>query len=113
VPSASVSASTFNPFSTNSPLNPANLDSPLNSLGNSLGDLASNLTDAVNDGLGDTINGVVEGVVKQTGIGDFYYVYLQKICSGSIVRENDSNSDAVKIDECRSYEEAGNSKCNA
>ncbi|KAL1655266.1 sphingolipid delta-4 desaturase [Didymella pomorum] len=115
--SASASASTaanpldvLNPLSTNSPFNPENPNNPLNGLGNSLGDIASNLTDVVNDGLGDAVNGVVAGVVNQTGIKDFYFVFVQRICSGSFVSEDGIDADAVKIDDCRSYEEAGDSK---
>jgi hypothetical protein len=100
----------LNPLSTNSPFNPENPNNPLNGLGNSLGDIASNLTDVVNDGLGDAVNGVVAGVVNQTGIKDFYFVFVQRICSGSFVSEDGIDADAVKIDDCRSYEEAGDSK---
>jgi len=100
----------LNPLSTNSPLNPANANNPLNGLGDSLGDIASNLTDAVNDGLGDAVNGVVAGVVNRTGIQDFYYMFIQRVCSGSVVSEEGSNAGAVRIDECRSYEEAVDSE---
>lgn len=82
----------------------------MSSLSDALGDFASNLTDAVNDGLGNAVNGVVAGVVNQTGIKDFYYVFVQKICSGSVVGEDGSNAGIVRIDDCRSYEEAGDSK---
>ena len=75
-----------------------------------IGSLSSNLTDAVNDGLGDLINDVVEAVVNQTGVKDFYYVYLQKICSGSFANGNDSNADGVKVTDCRSWESAGDSE---
>ncbi|KAF3032588.1 hypothetical protein E8E12_001856 [Didymella heteroderae] len=100
----SASASTIS-----APLNPANPDNPLNGLGDSLGDLASNLTDIVNDGLGDAINDVVKGVVDRTGVRDLYYVYIQKICSGSVVGEDGGNTGVFQIDDCRSYEEAGSS----
>ena len=75
-----------------------------------MGGIASNLTDVVNDGLGDAVNGVVAGVVNQTGIKDFYYVFVQSICSGSFVSEDGSDAGVVKMDDCRSYEEAGDSK---
>lgn len=74
-----------------------------------MSNLSSNLTDAVNDSLGDLINDVVEGVVKQAGVRDLYYIYLQKICSGSFATKNDSNADGVKVADCRSWEDAGNS----
>lgn len=97
----------LNPFSPSSPLNPANPDNPLKGLEDSLGDIASNLTDAVNDGLGDAVNELMEDVVEQTGVKDLYYVYVQKICSGSAVGGDGSE---VKIDDCRSYKEASDSK---
>jgi hypothetical protein len=75
-----------------------------------LSDLYSNLTEAFNDGLSDTINGVVEGVVDQVGVKDFYYLYLQKVCSASLASPDESNADGVKVDECRSWEDADRSK---
>ncbi|KAH6639426.1 hypothetical protein C7974DRAFT_131122 [Boeremia exigua] len=102
----------LNPFSTNSPLNPANPANPLNGLGDMLGDLSGNLTDAVNDGLGDVVNGVVEGVVSQMGVKDFYYVYLQQICSGELAVPDESNADGAKVGECSSWEDAKQSMSN-
>lgn len=64
----------------------------------------------MNDGLGDAINGVVEDVVNQTGVKDFYYVYLRKMCSGRRIGGEGSNADGVTMDDCCSYEEAGDSK---
>lgn len=69
--------------------------------------LASNITDVVNDGLGDAVNGVVAGVVHQAGIKDFYYVYMQRICFGNVAGEDGDDAGAVKMDDCRSYKEAG------
>lgn len=77
-----------------------------------LGDLSDNLADTVNDGLGDVIKNVVEGVVNQTGVKDFYYIYIQKICSGTLASGDDSNADGIQMDDCRSWEEAGDSKAN-
>ncbi|XPS77818.1 hypothetical protein M3J09_009845 [Ascochyta lentis] len=103
-------ANPTNSFSTSNLLDPTNPDGLLEGLGDMLGNLSGNLTDAVNDGLGDVINGVVEGVVSQIGVKDFYYVYLQKICSGSFNSADGNNADAVKVDDCRSWEESRESK---
>jgi hypothetical protein len=102
----------LNPFSTSSPFKPTNSDNSLSGLGDTLGDSSGNLADAVNDGLGDVIKDVVEGVVNQAGVKDFYYVYLQRICSGMFASGDDSNADGVQVDDCRSWEEAGDSKAN-
>ena len=75
-----------------------------------LSNLSGNLTDAANDVLGDVINGVVGGIVNQIGVKDFYYVYLRKICSGVSAGANESNADGVRVDDCRSWEESGDSK---
>lgn len=72
-----------------------------------MGVIASNFTDAVNDGLGNAVNELMEGVIENTGIKDFYYVYVQKICSGSTVGGDGSE---VKIDDCRSYKETSDSR---
>ncbi|KAF1928493.1 uncharacterized protein M421DRAFT_62912 [Didymella exigua CBS 183.55] len=52
------------------------------------------------------MNLTLTNLVNQTGIKDFYYAYLQKVCSGS-AGEDGSNADRAKIDDCRSYEDAG------
>lgn len=96
--------------STASPLSPAKPDDPLSELDSILGSLSSNLTDAVNTGLEDVINDAVEGVVKQMGVRDYYYVYLQRICSGSFSSKNGSNADGVAVTDCVSWDDAGNSK---
>lgn len=102
----------LNSFSTSNPLSPLNPNNPLNQMGNMLSDLSSNLTDAVNDGLGDAINGITEQVVDQAGVENFYYLYLQKICSAALAGPDESNADGVKIGECRSREDAERSKKN-
>ncbi len=100
----------MNPFSTSNPLNPGNPNHPLNKLTNVLGELSSNVTDAVNEGLSGAMNGVVERVVDQIGVKDFYYIYLQKVCSGAFVGPGQGNTDGVKVDDCRSWEDAERSK---
>ncbi|KZM25238.1 uncharacterized protein EKO05_0007434 [Ascochyta rabiei] len=89
---------------TSPPSIPTNSDNSLEGIGDILGNLSGSLTDIINDGLGDVINGVVGGIIKQTGVRDFYYVYLQKICSGSFSSADGSNADAVRVDDCRSWD---------
>lgn len=100
----------LNPFSTNNPLNPLSPDNPLNQMGDVLSDLSNNLTEAVNDGLSDTINDVVERVVEQVGVQDFYYLYIQKVCSAHLAGPDEKSADGVKVDECRSWEDVDRSK---
>lgn len=100
----------LNPFSTSNPLNPMSPDNPLNKMGEMMSDLSNNLTEAINDGLSETINGVVERVVDQVGAKDFYYLYIQKVCSAQIASPGESNADGVKVDECRSWEDTDRSK---
>ena len=64
----------------------------------------------MNDGLDDVVNAMVEGVVNQTGIKDFYYVYVQKVCYGIVARGDDGSADGVNVDDCRSWEEARDSE---
>ena len=104
------SATSPSASATSSPLNPADSDSPLSGLGDTLGSLSGNLTDAVNDGPGDAVTAMVEGVINQTGIKDFYYVYVQKVCYGIVARGDDGSADGVNVDDCRSWEEARDSE---
>lgn len=69
-------------------------DKPLRDVGESLGKIAGNLTQGVN----------------QTRIKDFYYVFVQKVCSGSVVGGDGSDAGSIRIDDCHSHEDAGDSE---
>ncbi|KAF2642457.1 hypothetical protein P280DRAFT_505876 [Massarina eburnea CBS 473.64] len=89
-------------FATSSPLSPQNPSNPLNGAMN-------NLTDNINDGLGDAFNTVIEGLVDQTGIKDFYYLYLNHVCEGSTTNGTSANADGVEVSKCQSWHNASES----
>ena len=114
-PSAKPTASSrpldlLDPSSTGSPPNLATPENLLNESIITADNPSGNPTDAVNDGLGDITNGVVEGRANEAGTKDFYYMYLQKFCSGTLTSEDDGNADGVKVDDCSSWGDAGDSK---
>lgn len=47
--------------------------------------------------------------LKQTGVRDVYYVYMQKICSGRLASSSNQDADEVKMDNCHSWKDAGDS----
>jgi hypothetical protein len=48
--------------------------------------------------------------VQQAGISGVYYIYLQKICSTSIANGSETTADRTVVDDCRSWEDAGDGK---
>ncbi|KAF1960469.1 hypothetical protein CC80DRAFT_583175 [Byssothecium circinans] len=89
----------FGIFPTTSPLNPQNPNNPLNGILNTL-------TDSINNGLGDAVNTLIEGLVDQTGVQDFYYIYLNNVCQASIANGTEANDDGVTITKCQSSHDA-------
>ncbi|PSN68539.1 hypothetical protein BS50DRAFT_490427 [Corynespora cassiicola Philippines] len=85
----------LNPLSTSSPLNPNNAGNPLDGV---LGGAA----DSAGDGIGNLVNGFVENMVKDAGLKDYYYLYLNTMCEGNF-NDTGANSDGVRVEKCSSY----------
>ncbi|KAK8042147.1 sur7 protein [Apiospora rasikravindrae] len=66
----------------------------------------NNLTSEVNQGLQDIVNELITAATDSLGLEDEYDIYLQNICKGNRVDQNNPNSQ-IKIDSCPSFKTVG------